>query len=120
MGSPVFDPSILDRLSAQASKHGDTELVRDLVSEALTSISHCAAELEVALVASDLPALRSHAHRIKSVLRQVGALSMADAAARCEALAARGDVGAIEAARDVLARRDASLAALRARLDASR
>lgn len=116
MGPPVFDPSILDRLTAQARSHGDTELVRDLVAESLTSIVHCAAELEVAMVAGNLAAMRSHAHRIKSVLRQVGATRMADAAARCETLAGAGDLGAMDAARDVLATKDVSLAALRERL----
>lgn len=117
MGSPVFDPSMLDRLAAQAKIHGDAELVRDLVSEAITSISHCCAELEAAMSSEDLPALRAHAHRVKSVLKQVGAVRMGEAAARCETLAASGDVAAVDAARDVLAQKDVSVAALRARLE---
>lgn len=116
VGPPLFDPSILARLAAQASGHGDTSLVRELVEDALASIAHCAGELESAVRAGDLARIRAQAHRIKSVLRQVGALRMGEEAARAEALAHGGDVAAFEHARAALASRSDTEHALREHL----
>ncbi|MBX7195034.1 MAG: Hpt domain-containing protein [Sandaracinaceae bacterium] len=117
VGLPLFDSSVLDRLAAQAKSHGDAHLVRELVADAITSILHCASELEAAIGAGDMARARSHAHRLKSVLRQVGALRMGEAAARTESLATVDDEATHEAARRVLSLRDETTAALRAHLE---
>ncbi len=98
----MFDPSVLERLASQARLHGDGGLVRELVHDALVSIAHCATELELAARASDLARLRAHAHRIKSVIRQVGAARMGHEAERVETLAAANDLGAVRHADVVL------------------
>lgn len=120
MGLPVFDPSVLERLAQQARRHGDMDLVRDLLEEAMSSIRHCTRELETAIGARDLAGLRAHAHRVKSVLRQVGALRMAYAATDTEAFATHGDERAWDTAHGVVAARDETLRALEEHLETLR
>ena len=120
MGTPLFDANVLERLAAQARGHGDTQLVVELVEDALTSIHMLAAEIEDASLQRDLKRLRSGAHRIKGVLRQVGAMRMGERAARVESLASESDQGAVAASRDVLDLRDATLEALRGHLSTLR
>lgn len=116
MGTPLFDASVLQRLAAQAKGHGDTQLVVELVHDALASIQSLAAEIEDAARVRDFPRLRSSAHRIKGVLRQVGAMRMGERAARVESLASEGDESAVTATREILDLREGTLEALRAHL----
>jgi HPt (histidine-containing phosphotransfer) domain-containing protein len=116
MGTPLFDASVLERLAAQAKGHGDTRLVIELVHDALASIQSLVAEIEDAATVRDLPRLRSSAHRIKGVLRQVGALRMGERTARVESLASEADESALAATHEILDLRDETLDALRAHL----
>jgi HPt (histidine-containing phosphotransfer) domain-containing protein len=116
MGTPLFDASVLQRLAAQARGHGDTRLVVELVHDALASIQSLTAEIEDAAGVPDFPRLRSSAHRIKGVLRQVGAMRMGERAARVESLATTADDSAVQATREILDLRDATLEALREHL----
>jgi HPt (histidine-containing phosphotransfer) domain-containing protein len=116
MGTPVFDASVLERLAAQAKGHGDTNLVMELVHDALASIHSLVVELEDAAVQRDLARVRSNAHRIKGVLRQVGAMRMGERAARTESLAGAGDPNALESVDDIVGLRNETTEALRAHL----
>jgi HPt (histidine-containing phosphotransfer) domain-containing protein len=113
---PVFDRSVLDRLAAQARGHGDHALVADVLDESLRSIDLCCEELRRALVERDRARLRSVAHRLKSVLRQMGAARMGHEAAETERLALALDEQAFDHAAATLALHDATAEALRAHL----
>lgn len=116
MSLPVFDRAVLDRLAAQASGHGDDALVAEILEEALGSIAACAHELGLAVAARDRDRIRTSAHRVKSVLRQMGAERMGHEAAEAERLAHAGEDAAFERARAALALHDETISALRAHL----
>jgi HPt (histidine-containing phosphotransfer) domain-containing protein len=113
---PIFDRAVLDRLAAQASGHGDHGLVAEILEDALSSISVCTRDLEAALAARDRDRIRAAAHRVKSVLRQMGALRMGHEAAEAERLALAGDEGVFDHARETLALHAETAVALRAHL----
>ncbi|GAB4209881.1 MAG: hypothetical protein OHK0013_29830 [Sandaracinaceae bacterium] len=120
MTLPVFDRAVLDRLSAQARGHGDDGLVAEVLEDALGSIEHCCADLTRSLAARDLARLRSVAHRLKSVLRQMGAMRMGEEAAETERLALAESEEAFHRASATLTLREATTAALSAHLAALR
>jgi HPt (histidine-containing phosphotransfer) domain-containing protein len=109
---PVFDRSVLDRLSDQARGHGDESLVADVLDEALRSIDQCCADLRRAVAERDLARVRSVAHRLKSVLRQMGALRMGEQASEAERSALVANDVAFAHAEATLALRDATTEAL--------
>ncbi len=109
---PVFDPAPLARLSEQAARYGDSGIVTDLVEGALESIEATTRSIALAAERRDLEGLRLEAHRLKSVLRQVGALAMGEACATIEALAAQGDARALEVVPRLSALREPTLRAL--------
>ncbi len=116
MSLPVFDRGVIDRLAEQAAGHGGEGLVAEVLGEAIESISQSVAELESAVGQRDRARVRSLSHRVKSVLRQVGALQMGEAASDVERLASAGDDDAFEKARGVLALHEQTATALRAHL----
>lgn len=90
------------------------EFVCEILEEALRSIDTCMASIEKASGARDLAGLRAAAHRVKSVLAQVGALRMAAAAKQVEELAQRGDETAFSVVASLRAATGETLAALQA------
>jgi HPt (histidine-containing phosphotransfer) domain-containing protein len=110
---PVFSRVALDTLASQAAPMGH-EFVCEILDEALRSIDICIATIEKCTAARDLAGLRAAAHRVKSVLAQVGALRMAAAAKRVEELAQRGDESAFGIVPALVSATPETVAALRA------
>lgn len=113
---PVFSSVALDTLASQAAPMGH-EFACEILEEALRSIDICVANIEKCTHARDLAGLRAAAHRVKSVLAQVGALRMAASAKQIEELAQRGDESAFQAVPALLDVTPETVKALRAYMD---
>lgn len=111
---PLFDRRVLDLLNEQAAGLGGADLVIEVADEALTSIVACVADVEAAASARDLLRLGAAAHRVKSVLRQVGALRMGERAAEIESHAKHESAEAFTVVPVFVGLRDETVAELRA------
>lgn len=116
-GSPVaaeLDPQALDRLRA-LDPAGTGKLLTRVVQAYLASADRLRRQLHDGLAAGDVGAVRLAAHTLKSSSASVGALGLAEACARAEAMARDHAGGApLEAAVRVLCvELEAAIAALR-------
>lgn len=110
---PIFSDIPLNTLASQAAPMGH-EFVCEILDEALRSIDVCVNLITQSHTKRDLAGLRAAAHRVKSVLAQVGAIRMASVAKRVEELAQRGDETAFEAVPALLDATPETVEALRA------
>lgn len=109
----TLDPQALDRLRA-LDPAGTAKLLSRVVEAYLASANRLRRQLHDGLAAGDSSAVRLAAHTLKSSSASVGALGLADACARAEALARDHATGApLEAAVQELCRElEAAIAAL--------
>jgi len=112
---PIFSALPLDTLATQAAPMGH-EFVCEILEEALRSIDICVTKIGQCASTRDLAGLRASAHRVRSVLAQVGALRMASLAKRVEDLAQRGDETAFDLVPALMEATPETVEALRAHM----
>lgn len=85
-------PPEIDRRQLLDAAGGDRDLAAELVTLFATDAARILAELDRALAARDMPAVRAAAHSLKGSALTVGFLQLAESARLIEEAAARGDV----------------------------